>query len=130
AEGESRNVPAAIMDYYFPETKGLSENRNQIYFDYLSIYDILQKKYAQELTVTDAPNGELHTARYIVSGKVQKVGYRAWVRRQAIKRNLHGYTRNLENGRVVVIVAGDDKKKVDNFKQICLKGSPRAKVKK
>jgi D-alanine-D-alanine ligase-like ATP-grasp enzyme/acylphosphatase len=128
-EGKSRNVPAAIMDYYFSDTKQLAEERTNFYFDYPSIHSILQKKFAQELTLTDATDGKVHTARYIISGKVQKVGYRAWVRKQAIRQGLHGYTRNLENGRVVVVVGGNEKA-VGDFKKMCQKGPARAKVKR
>lgn len=129
-EGKSRNVPEHIIDYYFPETKGMAKDRTRIYFDYNDIRDVLRNKFAQELALTDAPNGKLHTARYIVSGKVQKVSYRAWIRRQAIRKGLHGYTRNLKNGRVVVVVGSHDKETVENFKKTCMKGPSRAKVKR
>src|SRR5690625_1419197 len=128
--GQARNVPASIMDYYFPETKGLAENRTRIYFDYREISKILRNKHAQEIALTDAPKGELYTARYIVSGKVQKVGYRAWIRRQAVRRGLHGYTRNLKNGRVVVVVGSHEQEKVKRFKKICAQGPARAQVKR
>lgn len=127
-EGTPRNVPRKIMDYYFPETKGLAKNKGKLYFDYREIRHILRDKLAQELTLRDAPKGELHTVRYIVSGKVQKVGYRAWIRRQAVRKGLHGYTRNLKNGKVVVVVSSDNKEKLKNFKDICAQGSKRANV--
>lgn len=127
-EGTPRNVPEHIIDYYFPETKGLALNRTKIYFDYREITEILRNKFAQEITITDAPNGELYKTRYIVLGEVQKVGYRAWIRGQAIKRGIHGYTRNLKNGNVVVVVGSHDKMAVENFEKICKKGPVRAKV--
>lgn len=128
-EGKSRNVPEHIMDYYFPETEGQAKDRTRIYFDYADIHEVLMNKFAQEMTLTDAPDGKLYTARYIISGKVQKVGYRVWIRKQAIKKGLHGYTRNLSNGRVVVVVGSHDKKAVENFRKTCSKGPAKAKVK-
>lgn len=127
-KGEARNVPEYIMDYYFPDTKGISKDRTRVYFDYSNINYVLRNKFAQELTLTNAPSGKLHTARYIVSGKVQKVGYRAWVKRQAISKGLHGYTRNLKNGKVVVVVGSHDKNEVENFKKVCSIGPSRAEV--
>lgn len=129
-EGNPRNVPAHIMDAYYPRTKGLAEDRTQIYFDLKDLNEILRNKLAQEITLTDAPNGALYTARYIVSGKVQKVGYRVWIRRQAIRKGLHGYTRNLKNGKVVVVVGGHDKEEIEKFKVTCSKGPAKAKVKR
>jgi D-alanine-D-alanine ligase-like ATP-grasp enzyme/acylphosphatase len=127
-KGKARNVPAFIMDYYFPETTGLVEDRTRIYFDYRETSELLRGRYAQEISLTDAPKGKLHTARYVVSGKVQKVGYRAWIKKQAVKSGLHGYIRNQKNGNVVVIVGSDDRDKVKKFKGICGKGPKKAKV--
>lgn len=125
--GESRNVPAALVNYYFPKQDNVND-KSKFFFDYKDIRTILRKKHAQEIKLTDVPNGEFETARYIVSGKVQKVGFRNWIRKQAIRRGLHGYTRNLKNKKVVVVVGGN-KKSVENFKEVCAKGPTKAKVK-
>ncbi len=126
--GESRNVPEGIIDYYFPETKGMAQDRTQIFFDYKKIRELFVSKIVQEAVIPDAPKGKLYAKRYVISGKVQKVGYRNWVRRQALKHHLNGYTRNLKNGKVVVVVGSEDKEAVDNFKEVCYKGPARAKV--
>ena len=42
----------------------------------------------------------------IVSGLVQGVGYRAFVREQALRLGLAGYTENLPDGRVEVMAEG------------------------
>lgn len=127
-DGQPINIPEAIMDSYFPETKDLAKDRTKVYFDYRRINQLLQRAVIQEFQVTDAPIGKLYAKRYVITGKVQKTGYRRWIRRQAKKRNLHGYTRNLRNGKVVVVIGSDDKKEVDDFKEICLQGPPRARV--
>jgi acylphosphatase len=46
-------------------------------------------------------------ADIVVEGRVQGVGYRAWVERQAAPLGLVGYVMNLEDGRVRVWVEGD-----------------------
>src|SRR5690625_636765 len=108
-EGEGRNVPADILNYYYPYTIDKAKDKIKLYFDYKDIQQILRKKLAQALTITDAPTGKCQTARYIVSGKVQNVGYRNWIRRQALHKGSHGYTRNLKNKNVVVVVGGGEK---------------------
>ena len=125
--GESQNVAGKIIDYYFPNTKGTIRS-NQLFFDYKGILKQLRANQLKKIEITNAPVGELYAKRYIVSGKVQKVGYRIWVENQAIEQGLHGYTRNLKNGKVVVVVAGRDKDLVDNFKEFCYQGPKRAKV--
>jgi acylphosphatase len=46
-------------------------------------------------------------ARFIVSGKVQGVFFRASVREEALRLGLRGCAKNLPDGRVEVIAAGD-----------------------
>ncbi|MDP2411904.1 MAG: acylphosphatase [Pseudolabrys sp.] len=52
------------------------------------------------------------TARVIlhimVRGRVQGVGYRAFVEREAIKRGIEGWVRNRRDGSVEAVMAGDD----------------------
>lgn len=50
------------------------------------------------------PNDVKLTAR--VSGRVQGVGYRFFVRREAAARGLRGFVRNLMDGRVEVVAEG------------------------
>jgi len=127
-KGKAQNVPEAIIDHYFPETKGLAQDRTKIYFDYKEINNLFKKMLVQEYQVTDAPPGKLYAKRYVISGKVQKIGFRNWIRKEARKRELHGYTRNLRNGKVVVVVASEDESQVNSFKKVCKKGPNRAKV--
>jgi len=46
--------------------------------------------------------------RFLVSGRVQGVFYRASTREQAVALGLSGHARNLPDGRVEVIACGDD----------------------
>src|SRR3546814_17650141 len=46
-------------------------------------------------------------ARFLVSGKVQGVFFRASTREQAQRLGLRGHARNLPDGRVAVLAAGD-----------------------
>ncbi|MBV8801851.1 MAG: acylphosphatase [Gammaproteobacteria bacterium] len=65
--------------------------------------------------------------RYIISGKVQGVSFRAYTQEQAEHLGLTGYARNLEDGRVEVIACG--KKEKLNILQEWLKHGPKlAKV--
>lgn len=46
-------------------------------------------------------------ARFLVGGRVQGVGFRAATREQARRLHLRGHARNLPDGRVEVVAAGD-----------------------
>jgi acylphosphatase len=48
----------------------------------------------------------MDAARFLVEGRVQGVGFRAWTRRRALELGLRGHARNLPDGRVEVLAAG------------------------
>jgi acylphosphatase len=45
---------------------------------------------------------------YLISGRVQGVGFRWFVQREAALLKLRGWVRNTEDGRVEVVASGDD----------------------
>lgn len=50
----------------------------------------------------------MKTVRYLVSGRVQGVGFRWFVRQTAEEAGLTGYARNLRDGRVEVVGQGNE----------------------
>ena len=46
--------------------------------------------------------------RFLVSGRVQGVGFRWFVQDHAAAQGVHGWVRNLPDGRVEAIVEGDE----------------------
>lgn len=66
-------------------------------------------------------------ARFFVSGRVQGVAFRAHTRQQALALGLRGYARNLADGRVEVVVAGDVAA-IDTLERWLHHGPPLARV--
>lgn len=66
-------------------------------------------------------------ARFLVSGRVQGVFYRASTREQALALGLSGYARNLPDGRVEVVASGDDAA-LDALERWLWQGPPAARV--
>jgi acylphosphatase len=56
---------------------------------------------------TRARRGMLVARRYLISGRVQGVGFRYFVEDVARREGVSGYVRNLPDGRVEVLVEGD-----------------------
>lgn len=66
-------------------------------------------------------------ARFLVSGRVQGVSFRACTRAQAVALGLRGFARNLADGRVEVLAVGDAVA-VDQLGDWLWTGSPLARV--
>src|SRR5699024_11049525 len=124
--GKPRDIPEARIDYYFPETVRIK--RSYFYFDFNSIIGPLKTWAAEVIEVPKSPSGYIYAKKYTASGKVQNVGYMNWIRRQALKRNLSGYSQKLEDNKVEIVVASTNQKDVDEFVELCYKGSKKSRV--
>lgn len=66
---------------------------------------------------------------FIVQGRVQGVGYRAWSATEAKKRRLRGWVRNLSDGSVEIFVQEATQAALDDFEKALWKGPIFASVK-
>ena len=69
----------------------------------------------------------MSAARFVVSGKVQGVFFRASARDRAQALGLRGFAKNLPDGRVEVLAAGDDAA-IDELAAWLREGPPMARV--
>ena len=65
--------------------------------------------------------------RVSITGRVQGVGFRAWMRGQANARNLSGWVRNLPGGAVEAVICGPPEA-VDEMIEVCKYGPRWANV--
>lgn len=67
-------------------------------------------------------------AHVFISGRVQAVGYRYFVKQSARKFGITGWVRNTENGGVEAVFQGDEKV-IEQLIELCKKGPFMADVK-
>jgi len=65
--------------------------------------------------------------RFVISGRVQGVGFRYFVQSVAVRESLTGWVRNLEDGRVETAAAGD-KDAMERFERAIRQGPSSARV--
>ena len=65
----------------------------------------------------------------IVKGKVQGVGFRYWLYKAAVQRNINGWVRNKITGEVEALLIGNDAE-VNSIIKLCKKGPPSSEVAK
>ena len=67
------------------------------------------------------------TQRWLIAGRVQGVGYRAWLADRARRLELAGWVRNLEDGRVEALLSGPAEA-LSKLQDACRAGPPAARV--
>lgn len=115
-EGQARDIPKHIIDFYFPETKNYNRNEaNKLYINYDFIFNASLSRSADEISLPKVPPAPIILKRFIISNCVytEDIGNR--VRRIAFNTKVNGYIKPLKNGNIAVI-AGGSKKRVENFK--------------
>jgi acylphosphatase len=65
--------------------------------------------------------------RYVISGRVQGVGFRVFAEAVAAREGLHGWVQNLPNGRLEISIEGEAES-VERFERNIAHGPPGARV--
>ena len=71
---------------------------------------------------------DVKSLRVLISGRVQGVGFRYWVLREAEALHLNGWVRNLPDGRVEAVISGPATD-VEYMLELCWKGPSFSQVK-
>lgn len=118
-EGKARDIPKAIIDFYFPETKGIktNEQRPLFYFGLKDIHRAFRRGLAKEFVVPKMPTDNLVSLRIEITGDSNMLNHGEWVRNHAKKLGINGSIKYLRNNKTVLIVAGSTKS-IEEFKKI------------
>ena len=65
--------------------------------------------------------------RFVIGGRVQGVGFRVFAESAAAREGVHGYVRNLPDGRVEALVEGDQEA-VDRVERSLRRGPAGARI--
>jgi len=70
----------------------------------------------------------MNTAQVLVTGYVQGIGYRYFVKRNALNLGVFGWVKNLPNGQVECLFQADSKETIEKLINECKKGPFLAKI--
>ena len=68
------------------------------------------------------------SVRLYITGTVQGIFFRAFVKENAERNNIKGFVRNLEDGRVEIFLEGDSDS-VNKMIELCKKGPKHSQIK-
>lgn len=69
----------------------------------------------------------MNAKRLVITGRVQGIGYRAWMVHKATQLGLSGWVRNRPDGTVEALIAGDVAS-VEEMSRLCRRGPRLAEV--
>lgn len=115
--GQARDIPSAIVDYYFPDTKDYNRDEaNQLYIDYDFIYDACLSRTAREINLPKIPSSPIVLTRFLLTNCTYTDQFAKRVRRIAFNNHVSGYIKPLKNGNISIVVGGN-RSKVQKFEK-------------
>ena len=116
-KGTPRDIPKAIIDYYFPETINNERADSKVYFDLNTVLEPLTDRTGVEVEVNPAPIGKIHTKKFILQGRVKRNSFHHWIKEKALDLGLHGYVQKSIDNKIEVVIAGTSKENISEFRR-------------
>ncbi|MCK0470260.1 acylphosphatase [Halalkalibacter sp. APA_J-10(15)] len=110
-KGVARDVPRAIVDHYFPETK--NNPRTDLIFDYETIVNLFKEGKVYEYTLPSLTISDFIKKKVFFNTKTQSKSLKVLIRNLALKLKLNGYVENSNEG-IEVQLAGS-KENIESF---------------
>ncbi|MGP4072269.1 ATP-grasp domain-containing protein [Piscibacillus sp. B03] len=108
-EGQARDIPSDIVDFYFPETKNVDKTEaNKLYIDYDYIYDSCLQRSASEIKIPKLPSGPIKLTRFVITDCNYSIKFAKQIRRIAFNHKINGYIKSLSNGDVAIVIGGNE----------------------
>lgn len=113
-EGQAVDIPKAIIDLYFPETKGRKKGFAKEYFDLQIVHDSLKSGLISEIAIIPTPTSDLKAKEYIVYSKLEPIEFYAHMKKYILTHNIQGSIKSNSNKEALIIVAAHEEGEVLN----------------
>src|SRR5690625_538174 len=110
SEGLARDIPKAIIDYYFPNT--VSNNKSvesYYYFGVDFVFDSFRKGNANEIMIPKIPDENMQSIMLNASKISTNFDFEKWIWKLALKFNLNGYVEKIAKQKYSISISGNEK---------------------
>ncbi|MFD1385908.1 acylphosphatase [Oceanobacillus oncorhynchi subsp. oncorhynchi] len=114
-EGEPRNVPAFLVDYYFPDSIPDRDNNQNMSYDYLDITDTLRMNYTDFIQLRPLENKNIFAKEISIKGTGLDANFEKFVRRKALSKRLNGHIKRIDDNEISVVVASYAELEIKQF---------------
>lgn len=126
-EGIATDIPKEIIDFYFPDTKGIDTSSN-VYFDFQSIHTSLNAGSTIEIEVAPIISKKIIAKRYVIIGDIELIGYHQWLQKKVFERELNGFVKRIDDKNIEIVIAGTDNDELVKFKEIINQGRIEVRI--
>src|SRR5699024_1197335 len=124
SEGLARDIPTAIIDYYFPNT--VSNNKSvesYYYFGVDFVFDSFRKGNANEIMIPKIPDENMQSIMLNASKISTDFDFEKWIWKLALKFNLNGYVEKIAKQKYSISISGNEKS-LKKFRDVLKSKSP------
>lgn len=115
-KGKARDIPAAIVDYCFPESVRRKGRCDRLYFDPDLAVEQIARGIVSEVSLKPPPPGKVRYRCLELKGGLKDQDLKNRLQRRVLKLKLHGFAKELANGNSQIVLAGG-KKNLKSFKR-------------
>ncbi|UTR16212.1 ATP-grasp domain-containing protein [Salipaludibacillus sp. LMS25] len=115
-EGRARDIPSAIIDYYFPESIATKKANPYSIFEFQKILPILKSKVVTSILIPKVINTKF-SCLYKVSGDLTTYGHKIDLKEKADTCKLYGYLKEISSHSYELYICTDNEKNMRDYIQ-------------
>lgn len=114
-EGKARDIPAKLIDYYFPESRETVRNDN-VFFDLQAIFDGINDGHISEIQMKEVPKNKQIGYKWNVSSRLDVLSLYKYLRKLVIDNQLNGHFKSIDKNKMEILIAHENLNAINRFK--------------
>src|SRR5699024_9040355 len=116
-EGKAIDVPSAIIDYYFPETKNQTDYSSDslFYFDLQTIFDNLNDGYLEEIELLPYPKKPYIKKQLNIKTTTELTTIYQAIKRHLIRKEFSGYIQKVSEDQIKLVLVNESHERLNEI---------------